>query len=391
MILCFSSYFKGNRFLQRCKREGCRVLLVTVESRLGEPWARDHLDEVFALPNFDDLRGVINAIAYLMRNRPIDRLVALDDFDVEMVAALREHFRLPGMNASTARLFRDKLAMRCRARDCGIPIPEFTALHNHDAVRHFLATVPGPWLMKPRSQASAMGIFRAQHPDEVWRRLDDLKDEQSFHLLERMIPGDVYHVDALVAARRLLFAEVNKYHRPLLEVYQGGGIFASRTACRYAPEVPTLRHWTGRVLLDFGMEQGASHTEFIRGQDGTFYFLETSARVGGAGVTDMVEAATGINLWEEWARVEIDPGSYSLPITREEYAGVVVSLARQERPDTSGFNDAEVFHRLDIKHHIGLVLRSANSDRIDALLGDYMQRIQRDHHTVLPPSDRATV
>src|SRR5262249_57803436 len=121
--------------------------------------------------------------------------------------------------------------------------------------------------------------------------------EQSLHLLERMIPGDVYHVDALVAARRLLFAEVNRYQRPLLEVYQGGGIFASRTAFRHAPEVNTLRHWTARVLQDFGMDHGAPHTEFIRGQDGSFYFLETSARVGGAGVTGMVRAAAGVNLW----------------------------------------------------------------------------------------------
>ena len=39
--------------------------------------------------------------------------------------------------------------------------------------------------------------------------------------------------------------------------------------------------------------------------DGAQYFLETSARVGGAFIVDVVEAATGINLWREWAKIEI--------------------------------------------------------------------------------------
>jgi len=31
-VLCVSSYFKGNRFLRRAKREGARVYLLTLES-----------------------------------------------------------------------------------------------------------------------------------------------------------------------------------------------------------------------------------------------------------------------------------------------------------------------------------------------------------------------
>jgi len=60
---------------------------------------------------------VIRGIAYLMKTHPISHIVALDDYDVELGAALREHFRLGGVGQSAARLFRDKLAMRTRARD----------------------------------------------------------------------------------------------------------------------------------------------------------------------------------------------------------------------------------------------------------------------------------
>jgi hypothetical protein len=391
-ILCVSSYFKGNRFLRGCWRAGCPAYLLTLESLRDEPWEREHLEDVFLLPSFADGRALLHAVAWLLRTRPIDRLVALDDFDVERVAALREHFRLPGLGDSAARLFRDKLAMRGEARGLGVPVPEFVGVVQHDEVRRFLAEVPPPWLLKPRSEASSVGIQKFHDADAVWRRLDELGDAQSFHLLERFVPGDVYHVDSLVADGSVAFAEVGQYFRPLLEVWQGGGVFATRTVPRDRPEAEALRGLNARVLAGFGLGRGCSHTEFIRARDGGgLYFLETSARVGGAGIADMVEAATGLNLWEEWAHLEATgEGPYDRRPPRQEYGGLVVSLARQERPDTSGFNDPEVFHRMDQKHHVGLVLRSPSPERVEALLTDYIGRIARDFQAVLPPASQAT-
>lgn len=392
-ILCVASYFKGNRFLQRAKSEGCHVILLTVEAKLQSPWAREYIDEVFALPTFAELTAVINAVAFLMRTRQIDRLVALDDFDVELGAALREHFRIPGMGQTTVRYFRDKLAMRQNAKAGGIRIPDYTPIFNHDAVRKFIESVPPPWLIKPRMEASSIGIHKLHHADEVWRKLDELGDKQSFHLLERMIPGgELYHVDSLVADKRIVFAEVSKYHRPLLEVYQGGGIYATRTVPRDLPEVDQLKEINSRMLMYFGMQRGCSHSEFLRSSaDGEFYFIETSARVGGANIAEMIEGARGLNLWEEWAKIEIDSDQpYVLPVLRDDHGGVTISLARQEQPDTSGFNDPEIFYRLDQKNHIGLVVRSPSSARVDELLGSYMQRIARDYHATLPPAQTAT-
>jgi hypothetical protein len=53
-----------------------------------------------------------HAISYLARSRKIDRIIPLDDYDVLTAAAIREHTRIPGMGQTTARRFRDKLAMR---------------------------------------------------------------------------------------------------------------------------------------------------------------------------------------------------------------------------------------------------------------------------------------
>jgi hypothetical protein len=125
---------------------------------LGKPWRRDCCDEVFALASFADRKHVANSVAYLCRTRDIARITPLDDYDVELAAHLREHLRIPGMGETTARYFRDKLAMRARASDARHRRPEFVQVLNHDQIEQFMARVPPPWLIKPRSEASSLGI-----------------------------------------------------------------------------------------------------------------------------------------------------------------------------------------------------------------------------------------
>lgn len=391
-ILCVSSYFKGNRFLQRAKREGCHVILLTVEAMLHEPWARESIDEVFALKAFEDRRHIVNAIAYLYRSRPIDRLVALDDYDVELSGFLREHFRLPGMGDTVIRRFRDKLAMRYQARDLGIAEPEFMPAFNHGDVQAFVDMVPGPWLIKPRSEASAIGIKKVHTPEEVFADLERRGDDMHCCLIEQMVPGDLYHVDSIVHAGKVRFAQVSRYRRPLLDVYHGGGVFMSSTLPDDHPDAVALRPINEKLLTGFGMDQCASHTEFMKAHaNGQFYFIETSARVGGANISEMIEGARGLNLWEEWAKVEIDQDRpYELPELRNEHGGVIVSLIKQERPDPGDFDDPEIWYRMDKKSHVGLVLRSPSAARVDELLAKYEKLISEKYLAVLPAASKAT-
>ena len=116
-----------------------------------------------------------------------------------------------------------------------------------------------------------------------------------------------------------------------------------------------------RVMTALGMVRGASHTEFIKSKaDGRIYFLETSARVGGAHIAELVEAATGLNLWAEWAKVEVASGhgGYRPPVPNQDYAALLISLSRQEHPDTSAYQDPEIVWRLVQDHHAGLILKS---------------------------------
>jgi hypothetical protein len=170
-----------------------------------------------------------------------------------------------------------------------------------------------------------------------------------------------------------------------------GGIFASCSLERGSPEEPILTSLNDKVITQFGLVQGVTHTEFIRGRDdGEFYFLETAARVGGAHIAELVEAASGINLWAEWAKLELAAKAepYRLPELRQDYAGIIITLARQESPDTTAYDDPEIVWRLDKRHHAGLIVRSDSLQRVNTLIGSYIERFQTDFHASLPVPDR---
>jgi len=390
-ILCVSSYEKGQEFLRTCRAIGCRVLLLTVEKLRHADWPRESIDEMFFMPEELPVQDLINAVSFAARSQPVDRIVALDEFDMENVSALREHLRIPGMGLTTVRYFRDKLAMRARARESGIPVPEFVPVLNYDALREYMARVPAPWLLKPRSQASGIGMKKIHEAAELWPWLDELGDKQSTYLLEQFIPGSVYHVDSVASEREVVFAEAHAYGAPPLDTSHQGGVFTTRTLPRDSADTKSLLELNGRVLEDLGFLRGVTHAEFLKAHaDGKFYFLEVAARVGGAYISDVIDAATGINLWREWARLEVGAGKqpYQLSEIRHDYAGVIVSLARQEQPDTSAYNDPEIVYRIAKYHHAGFVLKSHKPERIQELLASYSKRFQEDFLATQPVPER---
>ena len=390
-LLCIATYFKGHEFLRECRRQGCRVLLLTEEKLRDAEWPREAVDEFFYIRRGMPASEIRLGAAHLARRERIDRIVALDDFDVELAAMLREHLFIPGMGETTGRAFRDKLAMRRRARAAGIPCPEFVHVLNTEAIAAWTARVSPPWVLKPRGQAAAIGIRKLHTRDELWAAIDTLGDEFAEYVLEQFIPGEVFHVDSIVFDRQVRFAIASHYRKPPMTVAHEGGIFATRTLDPSSPLSAALLESNARVLGSFGLVRGASHTEFIRAESGEWSFLETSARVGGAFIVEVVEAASGVNLWREWAKVEIaaEDGAYDPPAARQDCAGIVLSLAKQEFPDLRDYTDPEIVLRVRKPQHAGLIVASRNPARIEQLLDDYTMRFYTDFHATAPPPARA--
>jgi len=388
-FICISNYFKGNDFLINLKKLGNKVFLITSEKLRDKPWAFDSIDEIFYMPGQDvdwDLDMLLHGVAGLMRTEKVDAIVALDDFDVEKATFLRENLRVDGMGQTTGRYFRDKLAMRVKAQAEGVPVPAFSALFNDEYINHFADTVSPPWVLKPRSEASASGIMKVHTKEELWEKIHELGDNRIKYLVEQFKPGAVYHCDGLNFNSKVLFSLTSQYLATPMEISQGGGIFRSANIPYNNADDKAIKKVNEQVMKAFGMKHGATHTEFIKcNEDGKIYFLETSSRVGGAHLAEMVEAASDINLWGEWAKIEdalVRGKEYKVPSQKKQFAGIVLTLSKFEQPDLSGFNDSEVCFRVPLEYHAGLIVKCDKHERVRELLDDYAERLVKDFATV---------
>src|SRR5262249_17905906 len=151
--------------------------------------------------------------------------------------------------------------------------------------------------------AGSLGIKKVYDVQDLASRLDALGDERSYYVLERYVPGDVCHVDSIVYVNEFLYAIASGYGAPPLDRSQGRDVFTSRVLPRDGALTKERLACNARVLKARRLVRGVSNTEFIHSRaDGKVYFLETSPRVGGAHLADMLEAAPGLNYWAEWAK-----------------------------------------------------------------------------------------
>lgn len=389
-FICISNYFKGVDFLIHLKNLGNKVYLVTSEKLRNSLWPKEHIDEIFYMEGQDidwNLEHLLLGVGNLMKSTKIDAIVALDDYDVEKATYLRENLRIDGMGQTTGRYFRDKLAMRMRAKSCGISIPAFCSLFNDHDINTFADTIPAPWVLKPRSEASANGIIKVYDKESLWININEMGNNRFKYLLEQFKPGAVYHCDSLILDRKILFSLTSKYLATPMEISQGGGVFRSATIPYDSEDDKAIKAVNEQVLKGFGLKHGVAHTEFIKcKEDGKIYFLETSSRVGGAHIAEMVAEASNINLWKEWAAIEdslVKETKYTLPKIKKEYAGIVLTLSKFQHPDLSSFSDPEVCFRVPLDYHAGLIVKSNKQERVLELLNTYADRFVNDFTAIV--------
>jgi hypothetical protein len=375
-FLCITTYEKGQEFMRECKRQGCRVFLLTAEKLRDADWPRESLDDVFYIPAELPIPEIVKAVTYLARDNKIDRIVALDEFDMETASTLREHMRIPGMGLTTMRYFRDKLAMRMQALEHGIRVPDFIPVLNHDDIRYYLDHVSGPWVLKLGRK------HRHRHQTDrfsgVWPILDSLASSGLFcwknSPRRRLSCG-------LCGLRRSGVLEC----QPLWPADGGGaegGIFP------YLLE----RVGGGRPLrlnreLIIRIGRGGVSLQFIRARS-VDIFIFWNARASGRRTSarwwksPLGQPVAGVGTSKSPAA-----GTLPAPAGRSDYAGLICRWpGRNIR--TLRLTTIPKLLYASRRHHAGLVLRSSDPARIQSLLETYSRRFAEEFLAIEPPGTK---
>ena len=342
-ILCIATYFKGDAYLRECRRLGCTVLLLTSDSLAGAAWPRDAIDEIHSIPR-DAVRRRHPAPRRRDRaaSTAIERIAALDDFDVETAAMLREHLQVPGIGRTVASGFRDKLAMRIRARALGIPVPEFSPVFNDQALDDFTGRVAGAVgaqaaivrggdrHQEGREPRRALARARSGGRPAVRRRPRTVRaGRRVSRRLDRL--GRRGRVRRCVQVRPAADGD-RAPGWPVHHAPAAGRFDEGRCAARAEPPAAGRAGAAARRL---------AHRVHPRcRQTAPTCFSKRPRASAAPSSSTPSRRRPGINLWREWAKIDIagERGDYAVPPHRRDYAGIVLSLARQEEPDMSALH-----------------------------------------------------
>jgi hypothetical protein len=368
-ILCLAGEAKGQEFLRECARLDVRPTLLTLDSLRGCAWPQESLEELASMPAGLNLEQILNTVSWMARGRSYHRVVALDAGWLLLAAQLREHMRVPGMGVTTAGFYRDKLAMRICAQEAGFTVPAFCRVLHYDDLRLFMEELPAPWLLEPRYGREGM-VRRIENAEQLWRSLDDLGDAQSRHILSQMIPGVSFHVESILSERTVLFSQVSRYGRARQEQLLAGGLQSSLLCPRDSRDWMELTALNAGLTPALGMARGVVHAEYLRSRvDGRYFFTELAAPVCGPWEVEEVEAASGVNLWREWARLEaahLRGGHYLPPESFEHYAASISGGGSALEGTLAALEDASIAARSGD----GLLLRAGTPEAAEGLLGE---------------------
>jgi biotin carboxylase len=221
------------------------------------------------------------------------------DRAVPVVAGVAEALGLPGIGTEAAHVMTNKIAMRRRLADAGVPQPRFAAVRHVRDIRGAAAAVGFPAVLKPADSAGQRGLFLVHSVDDVERHLHaalaQSTDEEA--ILESYHPG--LEVNGLLVARggEVTVVTLSDRRRP-----PGAGfgvavahVYPSTLFGDALAEVERVGRATVHAL---GLRDGIAYPQVIWGDDGVARLIEVAARIPAGQMDSVARYGVGVDLIE---------------------------------------------------------------------------------------------
>lgn len=263
-------------------------------SRLIDPQVSANVVEVSAL----DADLILQEARAIHRRQPVDFVIAFSEYDLDAAALVRTEFNIPGAKVADNLLCRNKASMKEALTGSSVRYPQYRNVASRGGVEAFCHEHGFPVILKPQVGAASDGVVKIE-------RLEDIPDLPDFngYEVEEYIEGDIYHVDAILAADSMPYFKVSKYLNTCLDFRNGlplGSVTVDDRAF-----IARVRAFTEEVCLRLNLHNQAIHLEIIE-RRGELVFLEIGGRVGGGEIPFVALRSEGIDLYELWTRAALE-------------------------------------------------------------------------------------
>lgn len=168
------SNLSGSGFdgLRIAKELGCRVTFFTsgVERYLATPEGGRHLDEYVDDVEFcqtNELVPLLEHVRIVHARRPLDAFMSMAEYEIVAAAQIARELGLPTADPEGVQTARNKVFMRRRCAEHGVPMPAFASVRDGEQAVEAALEIGLPCIVKPADETASADVRRCNTLDEV--------------------------------------------------------------------------------------------------------------------------------------------------------------------------------------------------------------------------------
>jgi hypothetical protein len=238
---------------------------------------------------------------------PARMIGALEQLQVPLAQA-RDVLGIPGLDAESARNFRDKARMKDVLRNADVPCARHVLAQSADQARTFVQESGFPVVAKPPAGAGGKGTYRLNSIQELDTLLNRYPPGQHDPtLLEEFVSGTEHSFDSVVINGKPIWHSISRYMPAPLQVLENPWI----QWCVFLPrdvsgeEFAPIREAGFEAVRALGLKTGLSHMEWFQLGNGRIAISEVGARPPGAQFTSLMSWAHDLDFYSAWPRLMV--------------------------------------------------------------------------------------
>ncbi len=359
--------------IRLAKRMGFHVV---VSDGSAEAPGLAEADDAIIASTYDVEATITAASEYSRQVRRLDGVMCIAADVPLTVASVADVLGLPGIPLEAARLAADKIAMKERFVERGIPVPWFSGVASADALREIIAERGLPLVVKPVDSRGARGVlrlFEGVNPEWAFEHARSWSPTGRV-MVEEYLPGPQLSTESLLVegvGHTPGFCDRNYEFLDRFSpwIIENGGEQPSVLSAADQTAVASLAERAGTAI---GISTGIVKGDMVLTPSGP-KVIEVAARLsGGWFSTDQIPLATGVDLIGAAIRVAVGDPVDRDALTPTHHRGVAIRYFFPEPGRVTAVSGTDRFrgvpwvHRLGVAVGIGQVVKAPTDHTLRA-------------------------